>query len=168
MTTLRISKIVLVSLVAFSALAQQTATLESLSVCELLRDAPRYNGQRISLRGVYHRGGHGELFLRGEGCEGILKTGGYVWENLIYIDDRLPEAQRLMEKFNAAVALERERMGPQTRTWKIWITFAGKFVTEDPLKLFPSSRSPMGFGPFFASPGQLFIDDMLKVEFEIQ
>jgi len=166
----------------YVAYAQEPVPNTTISICDLLRDPSMYNGEVISLRGVYFPGGHG-LYLKGEGCDGTLNTRGYRWPSLVWIVNNEQEMQRhgrSMERYLQALvqvadAGRREllRKSPGAKIGRVIVTYTGLFETRDDLASAVFQRPDgsvvgIGFGEAPGAPGQLFVDSVkdIAVEFE--
>ena len=153
--------------------AQVEVPVKTVTVCEVLRTPTTFNGQIISVRGVYSPWEHG-LYLRGEDCEGILVTHGFKWPSVISIVNQQRELEsrgrsidgllRANEELSTTIKRELQRNGPGVKVAKIKVTYTGLFETHEDLE----GRPGDGFGALNSAPGQLYVESMkdIVVEFE--
>jgi len=161
--------------------AQEAVPIRTMAICDLLRNPSQYNGKVIALTGLYSPGGHG-LYLRGEGCDGVLVTKGYQWPSLVWIVSSEEEMRRrgraiapyMQALFQVAAISRREllRKGSGAKIAKVTVTFVGLFETRDDLANAVFQRPDgtvvgAGFGQVPGAPGQFFVDSVKNVEVEL-
>jgi hypothetical protein len=145
--------------------------LLTTSVCDLLREPAKFNGDTIAIRGIYFPTDHG-LYLAGDGCDEVRSAGGKDWPALISIvmgsediRSRGRDPERLKDVLNqigtAMIRGAAARAPGAKKTSRVMLTFVGVLETRDGLK---DSR---GYGNAGAA-GQLFVDSVrdIVVEFE--
>jgi len=155
-------------------------TQKTMTVCELLQDASKYNGKIIAIRGEYYVGGHG-LYLRSTECDGILTTKGYRWPSSIWISLTQSEYEERRMNFGheieaqfeigAARQKQKQRAGRDATSEKVTLTFLGLFETRENLESAVFRRPDgslvgIGFGQVPGAPGQLFIDSVKDIVVE--
>lgn len=89
------------SLFAQPANGSSAAGVPSVSVCQVLADPLKYQGQLIELTGLQEGTDEG-AWLTGPECPGVLKTLGYVWPSSIWlqIPDSLSELDEAGFKYD--------------------------------------------------------------------
>lgn len=175
----RVFRTTVVFCMAVIAFCQATQPGE-LSVCDLFRDPPRYNGKQVAVRGVYQPGGHG-LYLEGGLCGDVLITRGYQWPSRIWIpltaDEYRSRGLRIQDEVEAELqiaairARENQERGGPNLSERVTVTYVGVFETHNDLSA-AVVQGPMprgiGFGQGLSAPGQLFVISVknILVEFE--
>src|SRR5215469_9630827 len=163
-TCLPMKSVLLFAACALTVRAQEVVQVRTMAICDLLRNPSQYNGKVIALTGLYSPGGHG-LYLRGEGCDGVLVTKGYQWPSLVWIVSSEEEMRRrgraiapyMQALFQVATTSRREllRKGPGAKIAKVTVTYVGLFETRDDLAnaVFPRPDGTVVGAGFGQVPG---------------
>jgi len=157
--------LMVVLLLACAADAQDVRSV--LSVCEVLQDPAKYNGQMIAIRGVVSLTDEG-AWLTGHECQRPLITGGYKWLMLIWLTAPTHPDVRGTVNFERddqsflryGEVLQREKYDPARDV--LWVTHYGLFLTysdlERHVRRYPSGEQRgIGFGHLNWAPAELVV-----------
>jgi hypothetical protein len=145
---------------------KETSNLPILSVCEILSNPLKYDGQLLRIRDVIRGTDEGAWFA-GEQCPGVFVTEGHVWPSLIFLGVPGNPLQLHSVDFNYDSASQ-DRLTPKYKQLKrrvsedcIAWTYAGVFETRKDwtaaeAKTIDPSR-PRGFGHANAAPGEFLV-----------
>ena len=143
----------------------QRETITAISVCELLQNRLKYDGQMVEVRGLVE-GSHEGAVLAAENCSGKIITEGFTWPNAIalvydtsydspHVVDFVPDRNQIDR-----VDREASRIARKHPHAKIALTYVGLFETRTNLGRAPNFAGklvPAGFGHGGACPAQLVI-----------
>ena len=137
--------------------AQSIGHLKEVGVCELFKNAPKYQGQLIAVRGVYFFG------LRQE-CSPPLIRSGRVWP---YALDAVDSSFAALEKRPVPFVTDRSgwevlddayrREGRKGAREEIWATFVGVLQLQD-----AEGKKLGGYGHLGAFPAQFVVKEVRK------
>jgi hypothetical protein len=190
MTRFPIALVVLVSIATY-ANSQETDWLKTLSVCDVLRDLPKLNGQIVAVRGAFVATDEG-WWLEADNCRDGLQTGDFKWPSHLWLtspqaiasmDPRLKETQRTAwglgeigfrqdkRAFAEFFATVKQRSSDQPV--RIVATFLGLLETYKDLTLrirrYPSGVvAGYGFGHLGASPAQVVLKSVSLTDIVVE
>jgi hypothetical protein len=136
-------------------------TLRPLTVCEVLRDLSSYSGKIIAVRGRWVASDEGR-WLSGERCPARLTTEGFVWPDLIYLEESGAVFERNLAAFlegGAGASAEKVALEMADQTSRaVCVTVIGRLMTRSKLEVVPGGDGKLrgyGFGHLNAAPAQL-------------
>jgi hypothetical protein len=145
---------------------KESSSLPVLTVCEILSNPLKYDGQLIRIRGVTSGTSEGAWFV-GDDCPGVFVTEGYVWPALISLE--LPGNPLQLHPVDFQFSFEsQEKLAQEYKRLKrrvsedcIAWTYTGVFETRKDwtgaeAKTIDQGRL-RGFGHANAAPGQLLL-----------
>jgi len=136
-----------------------------ISVCELLENRLKYDGQIVAVRGVVEGSTEGAALI-GDHCLRPIVTQGYTWPNAISLSYDLsldsPHTVNFTRNFRQIDRIDREarRIKQKYPDVKIAYTYVGLFETRAKLGQATNLTGefvPAGFGHLGACPAQLVI-----------
>lgn len=138
-------------------LAQPTSRAVPLSVCELLADRMKYNGQMVTVKGEGDATSEG-TWLSDESCRGAVTIGGRSWgkEVALVSPDFAMKPVDFQYDDQAEERLQREfkKLKVNRKTVRVFVTYEGLFETRPDSEL---QCEYCGFGHLGGSPAQLVI-----------
>jgi hypothetical protein len=139
----------------------------ALSVCDILANPMKFNGQVVTIRGVSEGTDEGWWIGAGKTCSPQLTTSGYTWPSIIWVESvggpQHAHGADFQTDQNAVskVGHEVQRMRIDPKLDGIWLTFTGifetrEFTTKDVGKADGKWRA-FGFGHLNSAPGELLL-----------
>lgn len=164
------------SLSAQPAMAPSGPSVPSVSVCQVLAEPLKFDGRLIELTGVQEGTDEG-AWLAGPECPGVLKTLGYVWPSIIYL--QMPDSplclhavdfkydfrsqKRVDQKYGAL----HRKFPDRCIVWKYTGLLETRADWSAATAVYPNgTRKLVGFGHVDAAPAQLLlkqIDDVVVI-----
>ena len=146
---------------------------EPLTVCSVLADAPRYNGEMVRIRARVVSTGEG-TWLVGSGCDGAMTVSGYAWPSIIWLaypDSRVlkhPVAFDFDWKSQARTTEKYEKSRTHWAEESVEWTYSGMFETRSDWWNYVGPDGKLnkysGFGHLGGAPAQLIIRSLDDVE----
>lgn len=139
----------------------------ALSVCAILSDPAKFNGQLVTIRGISEGTDEGWWIDTDKACTAPLITNGYNWPSIIWVKsiDGPERTHRVNFETDqdtvSKVDREVRRLHIDPKLDRIWLNFTGifetrEFTAKDVGKADGKSRAD-GFGHLNSAPGQLLL-----------